>query len=135
MTSPSSPPAHETPEIAVHTVVLDTDDPRGMAEFYSALLGWPIVWADDEWVSISGGGAVTLGFQLVLNHRAPSWGGDEVPQQFHIDFGVRDLPAAAAYAESLGARPVRRPVVTGKFRVFLDPSGHPFCLTVIGGGG
>ncbi len=117
------------------TVVLDTDDPPGMAEFYTALLGWRVTWADEEWVTIRGGGDVAIAFQLVLNYRAPSWPDDAVPQQFHIDFGVRDLPAAVAHAESVGARPVRNPVEADSFRVFLDPGGHPFCLTMIGGGG
>lgn len=135
MRSSSTTSARGTPEIAVKAVVLDTDDPPGMADFYTALLGWQVTWADEEWVSISGGGGVTIAFQLVLNFRAPSWPDDEVPQQFHIDFGVRDMPAAAAYAESIGARPVRKPVEAETFRVFLDPSGHPFCLTMIGGGG
>jgi predicted enzyme related to lactoylglutathione lyase len=135
MRSSASTSVREAPEIAVKAVVLDTDDPSGMAEFYTALLGWRVVWADEEWVTIRGSGDVTIAFQLVLNYRPPSWGADEVPQQFHFDFGVRDLPAAAAYAESIGARPVRRPVEAGGFRVFLDPSGHPFCLTMMGGGG
>ena len=117
------------------TVVLDTDDPSGMAEFYTALLGWQITWADEEWITIRGSGDVAIAFQLVLNYRAPSWPDDAVPQQFHIDFGVRDLPAAVAHAESIGARPVRNPVEAQSFWVFLDPSGHPFCLTMIGGGG
>ena len=85
------------------TVVLDTDDPPGMAEFYTALLGWRVTWADEEWVTIRGGGEVAIAFQLVLNYRAPSWPDDAVPQQFHIDFGVRDLPGAVAHAESVGA--------------------------------
>jgi predicted enzyme related to lactoylglutathione lyase len=135
MTSRSSTPAREPPEITLKTVVLDTDDPAGLAEFYTALLGWRVTWADEEWVTIRGDGEVAMAFQLVLNYRAPTFPDVAVPQQIHIDFRVRDLPAAAAYAESIGARPVRKPVEGGGFRSFLDPSGHPFCLSPTAGGG
>ena len=63
------------------------------------------------------------------NHRPPTWPDNAVPQQFHFDFGVEDLDAADAYAESdrcstdRGTRRSR-----DSFRVYLDPSGHPFCL-------
>jgi predicted enzyme related to lactoylglutathione lyase len=129
MTSPSSPPAHERPEISLKSVVLDTDDPADLARFYMALLGWHIRWAEEDWVSIIGGGDVAIAFQLVLNYRPPTWPDEAVPQQLHFDLRVRDLPTAAAYAESIGARPVGEPDESAGFRVFLDPSGHPFCLT------
>jgi predicted enzyme related to lactoylglutathione lyase len=38
-------------------VVLDTDDPRRLAEFYAALLGWEIESVDDGWITITGGSA------------------------------------------------------------------------------
>jgi hypothetical protein len=129
MTSPPTPPAREPPEISLKSVVLDTDDPAGLARFYLDLLGWRIRWADEDWVSIIGDGNVAIAFQLVLNYRPPTWPDGAVPQQLHCDFRVRDVPAAAAYAESIGARPVGGPADGEDFRVFLDPSGHPFCLT------
>ncbi len=118
------------PEISLKSVVLDTDDPAGLARFYIDLLGWHIRWAEDDWVSIIGDGDVAIAFQLVLNYRPPTWPDGAVPQQLHCDLRVHDLPAAAAYAESIGAQPVDGPTMGEGFRVFLDPSGHPFCLTV-----
>ena len=42
---------------------------------------------------------------------------------------VADLDEAAAEAERLGARPAPNQPDPRRWRVLLDPAGHPFCLT------
>ena len=116
------------PEISLQSVVLDTDDPRRLAEFYTALLGWEIESAEDGWTTISGGSAGQMDFQLALNHKPPTWPDNEIPQQSHLDLHVDDLDEAAAYAESIGAQRAVSGDHRPDFIVFLDPSGHPFCL-------
>jgi predicted enzyme related to lactoylglutathione lyase len=116
------------PSIGFDMVVLDTDDPTRMADFYTALLGWQVERADDDWITLRGDGEARIAFQLALNHKPPTWPDNAVPQQLHFDFAVEDLDAASAYAVSIGARPVEGPERSEDFRVFLDPSGHPFCL-------
>jgi catechol 2,3-dioxygenase-like lactoylglutathione lyase family enzyme len=128
MTTDAEPRESAPPTIGFKTVVLDTDDPPGMADFYTRLLGWQIIWSEDDWVTISGGPGTRIAFQLALNYKPPTWPDDTVPQQLHIDFSVDDLPGAAAYAESIGARRIEGPDKSENFLVFLDPSGHPFCL-------
>jgi catechol-2,3-dioxygenase len=118
----------EAPRISLEAVVLDTDDPRGLAEFYAALLGWQIESTEDEWVTIVGGASGQMDFQLALNHKPPTWPDNAIPQQFHLDLHVDDLNAAAVYAESLGALRAASGDHSPNFIVFLDPSGHPFCL-------
>ena len=118
----------ETPRIGLQAVVLDTDDPKGLAEFYAALLGWEIEPPEDDWVTIVDGSGGQLDFQLALNHKPPTWPDNSVPQQFHLDLHVDDLAEATAYAESLGARRAANGDHSPNFIVFLDPSGHPFCL-------
>ena len=118
------------PGIGFGTVVLDTDDPPRLAEFYTALLGWQIEDIDDDWITIGNGSTAKIAFQLALNHKPPTWPDNTVPQQFHLDLRVADLAAASAYAESIGARPVDGPDPDPSWAVFLDPSGHPFCLCV-----
>lgn len=108
--------------------VLDTPDPPRLAEFYAALLGWQVERADDDWITISGGTGTRIAFQLAPDHVPPTWPDAAVPQQVHIDFAVADIPAAAAYAESLGATRVSDAEVQQGFVVFRDPSGHTFCL-------
>jgi catechol 2,3-dioxygenase-like lactoylglutathione lyase family enzyme len=109
-------------------VALDTPDPPRLAAFYCALLGWTVERADDDWITISGGSGARLAFQLAPDHVAPTWPDPAVPQQIHLDLAVDDIPAASAYAESLGARRLSGPEVQEDFVVLLDPSGHPFCL-------
>ena len=109
-------------------VALDTPDPPRLAAFYCALLGWTVERADDDWITISGGSGARLAFQLAPDHVAPTWPDPAVQQQIHLDLAVDDIPAASAYAESLGARRLSGPDVQEDFVVLLDPSGHPFCL-------
>jgi len=128
MTAHAATPTSTRPKIGFDIVVLDTDDPPRLAEFYTALLGWQVEHADDDWITLRGDGEARMAFQLALNHKPPTWPDNDVPQQFHFDFAVDDLDAASEYAVSIGARPVEGPVRSDTFRVFLDPSGHPFCL-------
>jgi catechol-2,3-dioxygenase len=118
----------QTPRISLEAVVLDTDDPRGLAEFYAALLGWQISSIKDEWVTLVGSSSGQLDFQLALNHKPPTWPDNAIPQQFHLDLQVDDMAEAGAYAESLGAHRAATGDHSPDFIVFLDPSGHPFCL-------
>ena len=106
---------------------VDCPDPRALAAFYSAILDWPIVEADDEWVSLRATDGQMLCFQGVADYRPPQWPGQEHPQQEHLDLWVDDLDAGEAAVLALGA--VKHEVQPGEtFRVFLDPAGHPFCL-------
>jgi catechol 2,3-dioxygenase-like lactoylglutathione lyase family enzyme len=117
----------QNPRIGLEAVVLDTDDPQGLAEFYAALLGWEVKSVEDEWVTVAGPSG-QLDFQLAPNHKPPTWPDNAVPQQFHLDLHVDDLDRACAYAESIGARRAENGDHSPNFIVFLDPSGHPFCL-------
>jgi predicted enzyme related to lactoylglutathione lyase len=116
------------PRISIQTVVLDTDDPPRLAEFYAALLGWQLESTDEDWITIGDGSGSRMDFQLALNHKPPTWPDNAVPQQSHLDLDVDDLDKAAAYAESIGARRAASGNHAPDFIVFLDPSGHPFCL-------
>ena len=116
--------------IRYDVVTLDTADQPRLAAFYTALLGWPADRADDDWITIIGGTRARPAFQLAPDHQAPTWPDPAVPQQIHLDLAVDDLEAASRFAESLGARRVEGPEAADGFVVFLDPSGHPFCLCV-----
>jgi catechol 2,3-dioxygenase-like lactoylglutathione lyase family enzyme len=116
------------PTISVGEVVLDTDDPPRLAEFYTALLGWRIEETEEDWITIGGDSGTKIAFQLAMNHKPPTWPDNAVPQQFHLDLHVDDLDEAVAFAESIGARRAASGDHAPDFIVFLDPSGHPFCL-------
>ncbi|PKW05112.1 hypothetical protein SAMN05428944_7905 [Streptomyces sp. 1222.5] len=71
-------------------------------------------------------------FQRVDDYRAPRRPEQTVPQQFHLDFDVDDLDEAEAWLLDLGAsRPQYQPQ-QDRWRVLLDPAGHPFCLVAKG---
>ncbi|WP_327146137.1 VOC family protein [Nocardia sp. NBC_01327] len=71
----------------------------------------------------------------VADHQPPDWPGNQVPKQMHLDLFVTDLDSAERAAITVGAvKPAFQPS-PDRWRVLLDPSGHPFCLTVMSGGG
>ena len=112
--------------------VLGAPDPRQLASFYEHLLGWERGADEDDWVTlVPPDGSAQLSFQVETGHVPPVWpaGPGDQQMQLHLDIEVRDLEAAAAWAEKAGA-------VLADFqpqddvRVYLDPAGHPFCLWV-----
>ncbi len=108
------------------SVVIDCPDPVVLANFYGALLDWKVDAAPD-WAQIQADYGQLFAFQQVDDYRAPQWPGQEHPQQMHIDVEVDDLDTAEAAVLELGA--IKAEHQPGeKFRVFLDPAGHPFCL-------
>lgn len=109
-------------------VALDTADPEGLARFYSQITGWEVVAGEEsDWIELASDTGATIAFQRVPDHRPPVWPGQEHPQQLHLDFDVDDLDAGEEAVLAIGARKAEfQPGTT--FRVFLDPSGHPFCL-------
>lgn len=108
-------------------VALDCPDPSALAQFYGALTGWSVDYDDGEWVQLAGDGGATIAFQLARNHQPPEWP-DGTPQQVHLDFDVTDLDEGEGRVLALGAEKASVQPQPDKWRVFLDPAGHPFCL-------
>lgn len=129
MTTPTS-----TPSITLGMVVLDTPDPRGLARFYADLLGWALDPEDtsDDWVTIRGGeGTTAVAFQLAPDLPVVTWPTGAVPQQSHLDLHVPAYEPHQTRALELGATLVAAPEDHPTFRVYTDPSGHPFCLCLV----
>ena len=124
----STTPLASSPIASFDLVVLDTPEPRKLAEFYCALLGWRIVREDDDWVTIRGDSRAGMAFQLAPDLVPPTWPDPAIPQQSHLDVTVADLDIAERQVLAIGARPTGVPKRPSGFRAFLDPSGHPFCL-------
>jgi hypothetical protein len=77
------------------------------------------------------GRGAALAFQKVPSgYRPPQWPGQDVPQQLHIDFDVPDLDEGEREVLAIGARKHETQPAPDRFRVYLDPAGHPFCLVV-----
>ncbi|WP_433241638.1 VOC family protein [Streptosporangium sp. CA-135522] len=115
----------------MRSVVLDCPDPKRLAGFYSALLGWEITSVEDDWVVVTDGRPERICFQLAKDHQPPDWPNPDRPQQLHLDLTVDDLDEAETEVLALGAtKHSYQPGEKDGFRVFLDPAGHPFCLCV-----
>lgn len=109
-------------------VAFDTSDPEGLARFYAGVTGWQIESdSTANWVQLRSDGGATIAFQRAPEHVPPPWPGTGAPLQAHLDFDVEDLDEGERAVLALGARKAEaQPGTT--FRVYLDPSGHPFCL-------
>lgn len=134
----------EYPQL-LHTV-LDTTEPRALAEFYRKLLGLRYRGGDEppadgrvddaDWlVLLDSQGVRMLAFQKVERLERTTWPRHEVPMQLHLDFTVSslaELHRQRAIAEALGAELVldRTDAPDEPLYVFADLSGHPFCIFV-----
>lgn len=118
-----------------HVYALDCPDATALAGFYARLLGWRVHSADEypDWVDVippeDGDRGFALACQQIERYRAPEWPDGLIPQQAHLDFYVDSVADSALLAEAAGAvRHTYQPSEDGRFIVFLDPVGHPFCL-------
>lgn len=107
---------------------IDCAEAKPLAEFWAAMLGGEIAFTSSstadvrtDWVWISA--------MEVPDYKAPSWPGDAIPKQIHLDLAVDDLDTSAQAALSLGATLSAVQPRPEHWRVMLDPAGHPFCLT------
>lgn len=113
--------------------MIDSPDPAASAAFYAALTGIPVETSEteDDWVQLEGeaDGQAALAFQLAPGLTPPDWPGDHHPIRAHLDLEVEDLDDAERHALAVGARKAATQPGT-RFRVFHDPTGHPFCLVL-----
>ena len=102
-----------------------------LAGFYGALLGMEVV--SEDWLRIAKRDARGDEHALSLaldsdgwsDTRPPRWRDPSNPQQLHLDIAVPSLSNAASRVLELGASLLED---FGRWRVFADPAGHPFCL-------
>lgn len=108
-------------------VTIDAPDGPALARFYAGLLGMEVTYEGPEGALIAGDGKSVM-FQQVGGYNPPRWPDPAHPQQAHLDIIVDNLDAGEARALELGAS--RLNGGGDRFRVFADPAGHPFCLSL-----
>lgn len=114
--------------IRLGAVALDCSDPPGLAKFYADLLGTEPGFTSDGFAAIKVQD-VWLAMHKVEDYRPPRWPDPDAPAQAHLDLGVEgDLDAAEARAIELGATKASEQPAPDRWRVMIDPAGHPFCL-------
>ncbi|MGC7096290.1 VOC family protein [Amycolatopsis lurida] len=118
-----------SPLLTLTAITLDCADPTALAVFYQKATGFGLHPASsDEFAGLTGDNGLALGFQRVEDYRPPQWPGQSVPQQLHLDFAVQNLDDAESALLDLGATKPDGQPDEDRFRVLLDPAGHPFCL-------
>ena len=109
-------------------VSLDCADPLALGEFWAAMLGGEVRFTSETTVGVRTDW-VWLAALKVPDYVAPTWPAADIPKQIHLDLAVTELDTAVAEAEQLGARVAPFQPEPDRWRVLLDPAGHPFCLT------
>ena len=108
-------------------VSLDCADPTELADFYLQLLGGRLLWTRPTSAGVQAPGVLLIA-QRVADYQPPVWPGASV---VHVDLTADEqLEDPARRAIALGAR-LADPQPDPRWRVLLDPAGHPFCITTV----
>jgi hypothetical protein len=115
---------------------LDCDNPVELAHFYSKITGLKIQPFDEgetaetcEWLELwDEKNRTKMAFQKIENYVKPTWPTGNLPQQAHMDFHAKDLDIAEKQMFEIGAVKAEFQPKPHRFRVYLDPAGHPFCI-------
>ena len=107
-------------------VVIDASQPRRIADFWCAVLGWRIVAEEDGVITI---GPADRSWPTI--DVAPVPESKTIKNRLHLDLRANGISTAAELDRllSLGARPadVGQPADAG-WVVLADPEGNEFCL-------
>ena len=105
-------------------VTIDCTEPKRLPEFYAIILGYEVLYAEEEYAGISDG-KNTFYFGQVPERKPAAWPGPD--KQFHIDLRVPDVERAVREYMELGAtKPDFQP--GDGWVVLRDPEGHLFCV-------
>ncbi|GAA2200838.1 VOC family protein [Streptomyces bangladeshensis] len=130
MTKETSSASPSVPAFRFAAVTFDCGDPVELSRFYVEMFGLPVAYSSDDFVFLGGkDGAAGLGFNRLADYRRPTWPDPAQEKQAHIEVGVDDLEAAEARLIALGATKPEPQPQPDRWRVLLDPAGHPFCIT------
>lgn len=109
-------------------VTIDCPEPTRLALFYRAFLGGQLRSDNPDFVVLVSDEHIRLDFQRVDNHQPPTWPDPSAPRRVHLDFRVDDLALAQQHLLQLGATLAPHQPGGHRFRILLDPAGHPFCI-------
>jgi hypothetical protein len=114
--------------IKLAPVTVDCPNAAGLAEFYASITDGTVTFADGGWAEVDRPNGC-IDFQTAPGHIQPAWPDPASSMQIHLDFIVDDLDAAEALVVAAGATKYDfQP--NAHCRVYADPAGHPFCLSI-----
>lgn len=125
----------------LRSVVIDCADPRRLAEFWAAALGWQVRPYDDEtleWLAAQGLTPETDPSVAVdpPDPSMPTLWCNEVPEpkvgkvRIHLDVNVGDR-TGIDHLVDLGATIVEEHPGGNDWTIMADPEGHEFCAFVL----
>jgi catechol 2,3-dioxygenase-like lactoylglutathione lyase family enzyme len=109
-------------------ISLDAPDPAALARFYREILDIETFFESPDFVALKGASTL-LTFHRVAGLPAASWPEGPFPKHFHLDLAVDDLDVAEKAALAAGATKPEHQPAPDRWRVLIDPAGHPFCLS------
>jgi hypothetical protein len=117
-----------TANIRLGSISLDCAAPDVLADFWATLLDGEVAFRSDTFVAVNLG-PMWLTAITVEDYQPPTWPSGETPKQIHLDLAVKDLAASEREVLKLGATRCEVQPDPSSYLVFVDPAGHPFCLT------
>jgi hypothetical protein len=119
-----------TEHVRFGAVSFDCEDPHPLADFWAAVVDGEVAFRSDAFDAVKAG-PLWLTAIKVENYHPPTWPGDATPKQMHLDLAVSDLAAGEREVLALGATKSETQPAPETYLVFLDPAGHPFCLSTM----
>lgn len=110
----------------IATIAVDARDPRGVAEFWCAALGWHVIEEEDGLITIGAddGSWPTIDVVPVPENKT-------IKNRPHLDLRADGLPTRAELDRLLSIGAQRADVGQGSgvsWAVLADPEGNEFCL-------
>jgi hypothetical protein len=110
------------------SISLDCSDPSALAGFWATLLGGEIIYDTDDFAAVRVSNGIIAAVRDP-NFHEPTWPAADVPKQMHLDIAVDDLDGGVTAAVEAGATLAPEQPRPESWRVLIDPSGHPFCVS------
>jgi hypothetical protein len=109
---------------------MDCADPVELGNFWSSLLGGEVAFTSDDFVAVKLE-HVWLSAVRLDHYEPPTWPEGDLPKEMHLDLAVDDLDQGEEEVLALGGVKAATQPAPDRFLVFLDPAGHPFCLSTM----
>jgi len=115
--------------LTLNTVMIGSDDPRSLSEFYTKVLGKP-AWEDSAYVGWQAGSS-----WLMIGEHSEVKGRNEMPGRIILNFETPDVKGEFDRIKGLGAAVQQEPYQPGGvdapemwIATFEDPDGNYFQL-------
>jgi predicted enzyme related to lactoylglutathione lyase len=122
-------PGKETAILNLNTVMVGSDDPKPLSDFYTKVLGKP-TWEDDAYVGWQAGSS-----WLMIGAHSEVKGRNEMPGRIMLNFETPDVKGEFERIKGLGAAVQQEPYQPGGagapemwIATFEDPDGNYFQL-------